>query len=71
MAGSTKIHMTEDDFEIICDYGKHLGPTGEFNQSQFRDMMQDELWRFSRRQLANVLSESESNEFKSTVSSQK
>ena len=67
LPGISRIHMTEDDFEIITENGKHLGETGEFNKMQFRDMMRSELWRFSRRQLKNVLSESDSDEFKSTV----
>lgn len=32
-----------------------------------RTCVQGELWRFSRRQLTNMVRESESNEFKSTV----
>ena len=42
--------MTSDDFDIISQNGKHLGPSGEFNQLLFRDMMtgelSPELWRF-------------------------
>ena len=61
------IHMTEDDFDLITEWGKHLGVTGEFDVSQFREMMKGELWRFSRRQLKNVLAESTNNEFKSII----
>ena len=61
------IHMTEDDFDLITEWGKHLGVTGEFDVRQFREMMKGELWRFSRRQLKNVLAESTNNEFKSIV----
>jgi len=55
------------DFDIITENGKHLGPTGEFSPSQFRDMMRAELWRYSRRQLANVLSVSGDEQFRSTI----
>lgn len=50
------ISITRDDFDVITDHGKHLGPTSEFNSSQFQDMMKGELWRYSRRELNNVLS---------------
>eukprot|EP00277_Geminigera_cryophila_P042852 CAMPEP_0173076670 /NCGR_PEP_ID=MMETSP1102-20130122/12592_1 /TAXON_ID=49646 /ORGANISM="Geminigera sp., Strain Caron Lab Isolate" /LENGTH=46 /DNA_ID= /DNA_START= /DNA_END= /DNA_ORIENTATION= len=46
--------MTEDDFSIITDAGKHLNTlTQEFGKVEFRNMMKGELWRYSRRQLAN------------------
>ena len=34
---------------------------------QFREMMRGELWRYSRRELVNVLAFSDSEDFKSTV----
>ena len=49
------ISLTRDDWNIITENGKHLGPDGEFNQDQFLDMMKGELLRYSRRQLNNVL----------------
>ena len=48
--------MTRDDFDIITENGKHLGPSAEFNSAQFQNMMRGELWRFSRRELNNVIS---------------
>jgi hypothetical protein len=61
------IHVTRDDFDIITDYGKHLGPTAEFDKEQFREMMNGELWRYSRRQLDNVLSLTGDDQFQSTI----
>jgi hypothetical protein len=61
------IHVTRDDFDIISDYGAHLGPTAEFDKEQFRVMMQDELWRYSRRQLDNVMSLTGDEQFQSTI----
>ena len=42
--------------DIITENGKHLGPSAEFNSAQFQEMMKGELWRFSRRELNNVIS---------------
>ena len=61
------IQVTRDDFDIISEYGKHLGPTAEFNKEQFREMMNGELWRYSRRQLDNVLSLTGDDRFQSTI----
>jgi len=61
------IHVTRDDFDIITDYGKHLGPTAEFDKEQFREMMNGELWRYSRRQLDNVLALTGDDQFLSTL----
>jgi hypothetical protein len=38
----------------------HVGPSGEFDQLNFRNMMRGEHWRFIRRKLTNVLNESNS-----------
>ena len=61
------IHLTHDDFDIITEHGKHLGPTQEFNIQQFQEMMKGELWRFSRRELNNVLSVSGDEQFRSII----
>jgi hypothetical protein len=52
---------------LAPDNGNHLTEDGEFGMIQFRDMMKGELWRYSRRELVNVLAFSDSEEFKSTV----
>ena len=44
-----------DDFDLLTDNGRLLTADGEFGQLQFRDMMRGELWRYSRRELVNVL----------------
>ena len=31
LPGMSKVHMTEDDFEIVSEYGLHLGVQGKFN----------------------------------------
>ena len=49
------ISLTRDDWNIITENGKHLGPGDEFSQEQFVDMMKGELLLCSRRQLNNVL----------------
>ena len=61
------IHLTRDDFDIITESGKHLNRNAEFNREQFQEMMRGELWRFSRRELTNVLSLSESRDFAGTI----
>lgn len=50
------IHLTRDDYDTLTENGKHLSPDGEFNRMQFKEMMKRELWRYSRRELANVIS---------------
>ena len=64
---SENIHLTRDDFDVVTENGKHLGPTAEFNRQQFQTMMKGELWRYSRRELANVLSVSGDEQFNSTI----
>ena len=64
---SSNIHLTRDDFDIVTENGKHLGPTAEFDKQQFRTMMKGELWRYSRRELDNVLSVSGDEQFNSTI----
>jgi voltage-gated sodium channel len=64
---SKNIHLTRDDFDVVTENGKHLGPTGEFNRENFQKMMKGELWRYSRRELANVLSVSGDEQFNSTI----
>ena len=44
-----------DNFDLLTDNGRLLTEDGEFGQLQFRDMMRGELWRYSRRELVNVL----------------
>jgi hypothetical protein len=63
------IHFTEDDFDIITEYGRllHSPEKPEFNKMQFRSMMQNELFRFARRNLTNALQESEGEEFRQLV----
>ena len=35
--------ITPDDFDVVTERGKHLGPTGEFSKNQFLDMMRGEM----------------------------
>jgi hypothetical protein len=49
------LHLTRDDFDVITENGKFLGANSEFNSQQFQEMMKGELWRYSRRQINNVL----------------
>jgi hypothetical protein len=37
------IKKIETDFEVITEKGTHIGPTGEFNRTQFLDMMRGEV----------------------------
>jgi hypothetical protein len=39
LPGISRIHFTEDDFEMITECGKLLGSSDEFGKMQFRDMM--------------------------------
>jgi len=39
------IHLTRDDFDIVTENGRHLGPSMEFGAAQFQEMMKGELWR--------------------------
>ena len=68
------IHFSLDDFQILSENGRHLGlnlaaadSEDEFDMAQFRQMMKGELWRYSRRQLANVLSVSGDEQFISLI----
>ena len=61
------IHLTRDDFDVVTENGALLGNKGEFNRKQFQSMMRGELVRYTRRQIANGLFLSESEEFRSTV----
>ena len=63
----SRIDMTQDDFAIITEYGHLSGANGQFNKQQFRVMMQNELFRYARRGLSNVLTESRNDEFKQSV----
>ena len=65
--GIPAIHLTEFDFARLTNHGQHLSAEQELTALKFRDMMKDEFWRYSQRQLANNLNESTSKEFKSTV----
>ena len=47
--------------------GRHLNSEGEFSGEQLQAMMKRELWRYSRRQLTNVLSISGDEQFRSTI----
>ena len=51
----------------MTEHGKYLNSEGEFNAEQFQGMMRGELWRFSRRQLSNVLKLNNDDQFKSTI----
>ena len=61
------VSLTRDDWNIITENGKHLGPGGEFNKEQFLDMMKGELLRYSRRQLHNVLTVTGDEQFRSVI----
>ena len=61
------MNLTEEDFEIITNNREFCGPDGEFDRFQFRLMMQGELWRYSRRELNNVLTSGASDEFRATI----
>ena len=45
LPGTAKIHMSQDDFEIITEDGKHLSAEGTFNKEQFHGMMNTEMSR--------------------------
>jgi hypothetical protein len=55
------IHLTPDDFEILTDSGRLLGPNSEFNRQQFTSMMLGELQRYSRRHIKSSVVLSENN----------
>jgi hypothetical protein len=64
---SESIHLTQDDFDTISDQGRLTDEDGEFTKLQFRTMMQDELWRYTRREMADVVSVTESDEFRMNI----
>ena len=39
----------------------------EFNREQFKNMMKRELWRYSRRELSNVIEITGDDQFRSTI----
>ena len=55
LLSSNNVHLTRDDFDIVTENGKLLGPDCAFNRQQFQSMMKGELWRYSRRLLSNDL----------------
>jgi hypothetical protein len=61
------IHFTYDDFEVLTEQGKLVGPQGEFSKDQFTQMMIGELKRYSQRQLRNAVLLSRSQELIPTV----
>ncbi len=61
------IHFTYDDFEVLTEQGKLLGPQGEFSKDQFTQMMIGELKRYSQPQLRNAVLLSRSQELIPTV----
>lgn len=65
--GCANVNLTEEDFDIVTGNGEFCGPEGEFDRFQFRLMMQGELWRYSRRELNNVLTAGASDEFRATI----
>ena len=40
---TSAIHMTQDDFDLICDYGRHLNASKEFGAGEFQTMMMGEV----------------------------
>jgi len=51
----------------MTEHGKHLGPQGEILEENFQAMMFGELWKYSRRQLNNVLAVSGDEQFRSII----
>ena len=67
LPGGFKVHITRDDFDVITQQGELLGPGGEFDKSQFRDMMLGEMLRYSHRKVMNMLQDTEQEEFRALV----
>jgi len=61
------VHLTRDDFDELSNKGKLLGQHNDFNVAQFQEMMRLELWRYTRRELNNVLAVSQDSSFRSIV----
>jgi hypothetical protein len=53
--------------DLMTEHGKHLGPQGEILEENFQAMMFGELWKYSRRQLNNVLAVSGDEQFRSII----
>ena len=67
LPGGAKVHITRDDFDVITQQGELLGPGGEFDRSQFQDMMLGEMLRYSHRKVMNMLQDTEQEEFRALV----
>ena len=67
LPGSSRIHVTRDDFEMITENGRYLNSNGKCDRGQFQKMMRGELRRYSRRELSNMIALSESSEFRTTM----
>ena len=61
------MHTKTIPFQALTDNGAYVGQAEEFNTEQFRTMMKGELWRYSRRQLANVIQVSGDEKFSSMI----
>jgi len=55
------------DFDLMTEHGKILGAQGEIAEENFQAMMFGELWKYSRRQLNNVLAVSGDEQFRSII----
>jgi len=53
--------------DLMTEHGKHLGPQGDLLEENFQAMMFGELWKYSRRQLNNVLAVSGDEQFRSII----
>ena len=61
------MHTKTIPFQALTDNGSYVGQAEEFNTEQFRTMMKGELWRYSRRQLANAIQVSGDEKFSSMI----
>ena len=58
--------MSESERVCVTD-GKHVGVNGECDRQQFQRMLRGELYRYSRRELSNMIALSESVEFRTSM----
>ena len=67
LPGASGIHLTHDEFDQLTEYGRFTSDQGQIQRSDFQLIIKAQLTQLARREIANMLVMTESEEFKSTV----
>lgn len=67
LPGASGIHLTHDEFDQLTEYGRFTSDQGQIQRSDFQLIIKAQLTQLARREIANMLVMTDSEEFKSTV----